>query len=84
MAMKRVLTMITAAGVMLLGARALAADPAGHAKNSRRQLVGCVIKRMSASRTVSYNEATKACKEQLKPQNDDLASNTPTKPVNGR
>jgi hypothetical protein len=82
--MKRVLTMITAAGVMLLGVQALAADPPSHSKNSRRQLVGCVIKRMSASRTVSYNEATKACKEQFKPQNDDLASNTPVKPGSGR
>ena len=82
--MKRVLAMITVAGVMLLGVQALAADPSSQAKNYRRQIVGCVIKRMSASRTVSYNEATKACKEQFKPQNDDLASNTPIKPVNGR
>jgi len=82
--MKRVLTTITAAGVMLLGVQALAADPPGHSKNTKRQMVGCVIKRMSASRTVSYNEATKACREQFKPQNDDLASNTPIKPVNGR
>jgi hypothetical protein len=82
--MKRLVTMITAAGVMLLGVQALAADPASQSKNSRRQIVGCVIKRMSASKTVSYNEATKACKEQLKPQNNDLASNTPIKPVNGR
>jgi hypothetical protein len=81
--MKRVLTMITAAGVMLLGAQALAADLPSHAKNSRRQMMSCVIKRMSASRTVSYNAATKACKEQSKPQNDDLASNAPIKPVNG-
>jgi hypothetical protein len=82
--MKRLLTMITATGVMLLGVQALAADLPGHSKNPKRQLVGCIIKRMSASRTVSYNEATKACKEQFKPQNDDLASNTPIKPVNGR
>ena len=82
--MKRVVMMITAAGVILLGVQALAADPPGHSKNFRRQMVGCVIKRMSASRTVSYNEATKACREQFKPQNDDLASNTPTKPANGR
>jgi hypothetical protein len=76
--------MITAAGVMLLGMQALAADLPGQAKNSRRQIVECVIKRMSANKTVSYNEATKVCKERLKPQNDDLASNTPIKPVNGR
>jgi hypothetical protein len=82
--MMRVLTMITAAGVMLLGVQALAADPPSHAKNSRHQLAGCVIKRMSASRTVSYNQATKACKEQFKPLDDDLASNTPVKPGNGR
>jgi hypothetical protein len=82
--MKRLVTMITAAGVMLLGVQALAADPPSQAKNYRRQIVGCIIKRMSASKTVSYNAATKACKEQVKPQNDDLASNTPIKPVNGR
>jgi hypothetical protein len=85
--MHQVLRMIAVSSLMLAGTQALAADPAGHAKSSRRQSVNCIIKRMSASRTVSFNEATKACKDQMKAQGD-LASNTladtSAKPVNSR
>jgi hypothetical protein len=37
---------------------------------NKRQMAGCMTKRMSASRTVSYNDAKKACTAQLKPQAD--------------
>jgi hypothetical protein len=73
--MLRVLRVIAVTSLMLAGTQALAADPAGHAKSSRRQIVDCMIKRMSASRTVSFNDATKACKGQMKAQGE-LASNT--------
>jgi hypothetical protein len=37
-------------------------------------------KQMSASRTISYNEASKLCKQQIKTQNASLASGTAAKP----
>jgi hypothetical protein len=37
---------------------------------NKRQMAGCMTRRMSASRTVSYNDAKKACTAQLKPQAD--------------
>jgi hypothetical protein len=71
--------------VMLMGAQALADDSATHSRNSRRQLADCIIKRMSASRMVSFNDATRACKDQAKMQDgNELASNMPAKAVNGR
>jgi len=71
-----VTSLMLAASLIPAGSAALAADPAGHAKSPRRQTADCIIKRMSASRTVSFNEATKACKDQMKGQSDNLASNT--------
>jgi len=50
---------------------------------SRRQLAGCMWKRMSANRTLSYNDAARACKEQLRGSKTDAAlkfAHTP-KPV---
>jgi hypothetical protein len=82
--MNRVLMLIATAGVMLVGTQAIAIDPAGHSRSSRRQVMDCMTKRMSANKTVSYNEAIKACKDQMKTQSDNLASNAPIKPVNGR
>ena len=73
------------AGVMLMGAQALADDSTTHSRNSRRQLADCIIKRMSANRMVSFNDATRACKDQVKMQDgNELASNTPARAVNGR
>ncbi len=56
----------------LAGAQALAADASTQNASvvNKRQVVGCMTKRMSASRTVSYNDAKKACTAQLKPQAD--------------
>ena len=50
---------------------------------SRRQLAGCMWKRMSANRTLSYYDASKACKDQLRGSKTDAAlknAHTP-KPV---
>ena len=50
------------------------------------QMVGWMRKRMSANKESSYNEAMKACKEQINSQRDDLpsgalvASDTAAKP----
>jgi hypothetical protein len=82
--MRPVLRVMAVTGLIFVGAQALGADPAGHSRNSKRQIADCILKRMSASRTLSFNDATKACKEQMKPQEGDLASNAPVKPVDGR
>ncbi|MHB8477467.1 MAG: hypothetical protein ACYDBZ_14390 [Steroidobacteraceae bacterium] len=56
----------------LAGAQALAADASTQNTSvvNKRLMLGCMTKRMSASRTVSYNDAKKACIAQLKPQAD--------------
>jgi hypothetical protein len=80
-----VVAAMVVAGVLLMDAQALAEDPTAHPRNSRRQIADCIIKRMSANRMVSFNDATRACKDVAKAQDDsNLASNAPAKPVNGR
>jgi hypothetical protein len=49
----------------------------------RRQLAVCMSKQMSASRTISYNEATVVCKAQLKAKVPALASSIEPKPTSG-
>lgn len=63
-------------GGLLLGAQAVAARPESAALIARQQLNECMTKRMSANRSLSYNEAMRACKERLQPPKD-LASNNP-------
>jgi hypothetical protein len=67
---------MAATSLMLIGTQALCADPPARPRTSRHQIADCITKRMSASRTVSFNEATKACKDQLKAQGENLTSNT--------
>jgi hypothetical protein len=57
-----------------------AASPATY---SKRQLSDCMLKRMYSDRTLSYNDASKACKDELRGSKTDAAlSNTNTpKPV---
>jgi hypothetical protein len=82
--MKHIFTMVAMTGAVFVGIQALAADPASPSPSNRRQLASCMTKQMSASRTISYNEATKVCKDQLKSQNDRLAANDAGKPVADR
>jgi hypothetical protein len=73
------------AGAMLVCSAALADDSTNHPRNSRRQIADCIIKKMSADRMVSFNDATRACKDLAKSQDEnELASNTSAKPVSGR
>jgi hypothetical protein len=44
---------------------------------AKQQLVECMNRRMAASKTVSYNDAMRACKERQLPPKDTLASNGP-------
>lgn len=45
-----------------------------------RQIADCMIKRMSASKNVSYNDAAKLCKESLRPQGGQLTASNARRP----
>lgn len=44
------------------------------AQSAKRLLVVCMNREMSASKTISYNEATKLCKAQIKTQSATLTT----------
>jgi len=71
--MRRFITAV-ASSVILLGSAAASAQPQTAAVIAKRQLSECMAKRMSANKTVSYNEALRVCKERLQPPKDTLAS----------
>lgn len=77
--MYRVLTVIAMTGLMCVGTQAFAANSRNQVAMRRRQVVDCMSKRMSLNKSISYNEAAKACKDQMKRQNDHLVRSTPTK-----
>jgi hypothetical protein len=67
---------------LLASAPLLAAESASSAPSfSKRQLADCMTKRMYANRAVSYNDAAKACKDQLRGNKTDAALNNAPKPV---
>ena len=59
-----------------------AATPA--APSAKRQLLDCMSKQMAASRTLSYIDASKSCKDLIKAHNDILASANEARPVIAR
>jgi len=69
---------------LLTGSEALAAAAISQSVLARRQLSVCMTKQMLASRTLSYYEATKLCKERLKSQADALTARNEGKPANAR
>jgi hypothetical protein len=71
--------LIGAAGISI---QAMAAD-LNRPVSPRRQLTMCMNKQMSASKTISYNEATAVCKAQLKAKTPTLASSIQSKPASG-
>ncbi len=46
---------------------------------AQRQLAGCMTKHMAASKTMSYNQASKICKELLKHPSDNLTASDASK-----
>ncbi|HEX3948390.1 MAG TPA: hypothetical protein VHW95_00910 [Steroidobacteraceae bacterium] len=70
---------VAAVGIslILLGSQAATAAPESRAVIAKRQLSECMMRRMSANRSVSYNEAMRVCKERLQPPKDTLASISP-------
>jgi len=67
---------VLAASTLVLGAQTIAAQPESPAVIAKRQLSECMTKRMSANKTLSYNDAMRACKERAQPPKD-LASINP-------
>ena len=62
---------------IFVGTRARAVDSTSQSTMSKRQtiaqIVDCMRKRMSADKSRSYNEAMKACKDQIHKESDDLS-----------
>jgi hypothetical protein len=87
--MNRVLTVTAMSGAIFAGAQALAVDSIRQPTMSKRQMivqiVDCMKNRMSGNKTISYNEAAKACKDQISKQSNSstsgalVASDTPAK-----
>ena len=77
-AMTCTLTMMAAISAMFTGPPALAAEPVHPQAMTKHQMivqtVSCMRKRMSASKTISYNEAAKACKAQVGAQRGNSTS----------
>jgi hypothetical protein len=83
------LTMIAITCAMVTGTPAIAADSVHPPTTTKRQMivqtVSCMRKRMSASKTTSYNEAAKECKDQIEKQRGNstagalVASDAPVK-----
>jgi len=70
--------------LLLAGTHAMAASPLSQASINRRLLSECMSKQMTASKTISYNEASRVCKSQLKSQNLALSARNVIKPANAR
>jgi hypothetical protein len=67
------LLMAIACNSLLMAAQTVAAQPEKPAVIARHELSECMSKRMSSDRSLSYNDAMRACKERLQPPKD-LAS----------
>ena len=72
---------MAALGLGLVSDGAVAADASTRPLSAKRQMILCMTKRMSDSKTLSYNDATKLCKEQLEAQRVTLAQSVIAKPM---
>jgi len=70
--MTRALALIAALLALGIGAPDMAADAGNHPSLSKHQIVAqiiaCMKKRMAADQKISYNEAARSCKEQVRRQ----------------
>ncbi|MGA2188639.1 MAG: hypothetical protein ABSH33_08915 [Steroidobacteraceae bacterium] len=78
--MHRLLGTLIASSALFAGAESLG-NATDHPPSARHQLMVCMTKAMSASRTISYNQASKLCKQQLHPP--AMASAVASKPADG-
>lgn len=78
--MNRASAIGTIALLMCAETQSLAADSVAQPTMTKRQVilktVTCMRQRMSADKTISYNAAAKACKDQINRQSGHLASDT--------
>ena len=65
---------------LLISVQVRAQDEVTSPPINHRELAGCMMRRMSANRSLSYNDAAKACKNLLKARKD-TAANVASKPV---
>jgi hypothetical protein len=72
--MNRVLSGIALISLILTGSQSLSLDLTSQSAISKKQISGCMTKRMLANRALSYNDARKSCSEQLKGQNASISS----------
>ena len=75
MTLKHFLKTIACSSLLLGGAQTLAARPESPAVIAKHLLSECMSKRMSADRSVSYNDAMRACKQRSQPPKDLAAIN---------
>ncbi len=74
--MNRLLTGIALTGV-LLASPIFAVELDNQSISTKKQMASCMTKRMLANRAVSYNDAKKACTDQLKGQSAGMALSRP-------
>jgi hypothetical protein len=77
--MKRVAGILGMA-IVLGGAHPTVANQLSPAALRQRQLAGCMNKQMAASKTLSYNQASKLCKELIKRAGDNLTASEAPRP----
>lgn len=75
--MNRIMVAVGLSSTLLVGAQAVAAQPMSQAALLKRQLSGCMSRRMGADRTLSYKDAMRTCKDRMQPAKEALASNRP-------
>lgn len=70
-----IIGMAVASGVV----NSTVAAPLSPTAQAQRQLAVCMSRQMAASKTVSYNQASKICKELLKHPSDNLTASDAAK-----
>jgi hypothetical protein len=75
--MYRASTVIAMTSMLFVGAQAFSDHPPSHAAMNRRQIINCMSKQMAANKSISYNDAAKTCKDQLKVQHRELGLSVP-------
>jgi hypothetical protein len=67
---------IAAIGLILGCVPAFAVEPLNQSILNKRQVAGCMLKRMRSNRTLSYLDAKKTCLDELKAQSANLTSSS--------
>jgi hypothetical protein len=75
--MRHAAIVIGLCGAVLMGS-SWGAEPASQSVSTKRQIIDCMSKRMSANRLLSYNDAMRACKDKLQPRQEALAGINPS------